>query len=161
MKMTQHGQPPTAETRLAKLKEALEIPSLNHLWLTISLRANPTYDEIVGTCKRYDKAMEQQRLNVVGEAHLNTDTGKVVCSYPRCGKSDHTQANCWKKKKDQKKTAQLKRAGRKLDHRSTQQGTPRRSSRLTDKGSGGCFVCGSEEHRALHVLIDKIIKDGE
>ena len=118
-KMTQHGQPPTAEARLAKLKEALEIPSLNQLWLTISLRANPTYDEIVGTCKRYDKAMEQQRLNVVGEAHLNTDTGKVVCSYPRCGKLGHTQANCWKKKKDQK-TAQLKRAGRKADHRSTQ-----------------------------------------
>ena len=101
-KMTQHGQPPTVEARLAKLKEALEIPSLNQLWLTIFLRANPTYDEIVGTCKRYDKAMEQQRLNVVGEAHLNTDTGKVVCSYPKCGKSGHTQANCWKKKKDQK-----------------------------------------------------------
>ena len=79
-KMTQHGQPPPAEARLAKLKEVLEIPSLNQLWLTISLRANPTYDEIVGTCKRYDKSMEQQRLNVVGEAHLNTDIGKVVCS---------------------------------------------------------------------------------
>ena len=84
----------------------------------------------------------------MGEAHLNTDTGKVVCSYPRCGKSGHTRANCWKKKKDQK-TAQFKRAGRNLDHRSTQQGTPRRSSRLRDKGSGGCFVCGSEEHRAF------------
>ena len=81
-KMTQHGQPPTAKVGLAKLKkEALEIPLLNQLWLTISLRANPTYNEIVGTCKWYDKAMEQQRLNVVGEAHLNTDTGKVVCSY--------------------------------------------------------------------------------
>ena len=92
--------------------------------------------------------MEQQRLNVVGEAHLNIDTGKVVCFYPRCGKLGHTQENCWKKKKDQK-TAQLKRAGRKVDHRNTQQGTARRSSRLRDKGSGGCFVCGSEEHRAF------------
>ena len=92
--MTQHGQPPTAEARLAKLKEALEISSLNQLWLTIFLRANPTYDEIVGTCKRYDKAVERHRLNVVGEAHLNIDTGKVVCSYPRCEKSGHTQVNC-------------------------------------------------------------------
>ena len=92
--------------------------------------------------------MELLRLNVVGEAHLYTVTGKVVCSYPRCGKSGHTLANCWKKKKDQK-TAQLKRAGRKVDHRSTQQGTPRRSSSLRDNGSGGCFVCGSEEHRAF------------
>ena len=93
-KMTQHGQPPTAEARLAKLKEALEIPSLNQLRLSISLRANPTYDEIVGTCKMYDKAVEQHRLNVVGKAYLNTDTGKVVFSYPRCGKSGHNQANC-------------------------------------------------------------------
>ena len=87
--MTQHGQPPTAEARLAKLKEGLEILSLNQLWLTIFLCSNATYDEIVGTCKRYDKAVKQQRLNVVGDAHLNTDTGKVVCSYPRCGKSGY------------------------------------------------------------------------
>ena len=44
-KMTQHGQPPTTEARLAKLKEALEIPLPNQLWLTISLCANPTYDK--------------------------------------------------------------------------------------------------------------------
>ena len=43
----------------------------------------------------------------------------------------------------------MKQAGRKLDHRNTQQGTSRRSSRLRDKGSGGCFVCGSEEHCAF------------
>ena len=42
-KSTEHGQPSTAEARLVKLKEAPEIPSLNQLWLTISLRANPTY----------------------------------------------------------------------------------------------------------------------
>ena len=51
-KMIQHGQPSTAKARLAKVKEALEIPSLNQVWLTISLRANPTYDVVVGACKK-------------------------------------------------------------------------------------------------------------
>ena len=63
----------TDEAKLAKLKNALEIPSLNQLWLTISLRPDPTYAEIVGTCKRYDKAMEQQRVNSgIGEAHTQS-----------------------------------------------------------------------------------------
>ena len=39
-----------------------EIPSLNQLWFTMSLRPIPAYAEIVATCKRYDKAMEQHRV---------------------------------------------------------------------------------------------------
>ena len=41
-KMTQHGQPPTPEALISKLKEALEIPSLKQLWQTIILMINPT-----------------------------------------------------------------------------------------------------------------------
>lgn len=67
--MTQHGQPPTPEARLSMIKEALEILSLNQLWLTISLKINPKYDEMVATCKRYDKAMEQLRLDLGSEIH--------------------------------------------------------------------------------------------
>ena len=69
-KMTQHGQAPTDAAKLAKLKEALEIPSLNQLWLTTLLKDSPSYAERVSTCKRYDKAMKQQRINLIdGEVH--------------------------------------------------------------------------------------------
>ena len=40
-KLTQLGQPLTDASKLATLKEALEIPSRNQLWLTISLKADP------------------------------------------------------------------------------------------------------------------------
>ena len=50
-KLTQHSLPPTPEARLAKLNQALQIPSLEQLWLTISLCEDPTYDEVVSTCK--------------------------------------------------------------------------------------------------------------
>ena len=62
-KLTQHGLPPTPEARLAKLNQALQIPSLEQLWLTISLREDPTCDEVVSTCKKYDRAKEQQKMN--------------------------------------------------------------------------------------------------
>ena len=93
-KLIQRGNPPTDEAKLAKLKEALDIPSLNQLWLTISLRTNPTYAEIVATCKRFDKAMEQQQINlVIGEVCTVSEKG-VVCSYPKCGKKGHMAAQC-------------------------------------------------------------------
>ena len=92
-KLTQLGQSPTDASKLAKLKEALEIPSLNQLWLTISLKADPTYAEIVTTCKRYDKAVEQQHVNFdVGEAHTVSEK-TVVCSYPKSGKKGHSAAS--------------------------------------------------------------------
>ena len=46
-KLIQRGNLPTDEAKLAKFKKALEIPLLNQLWLTTSLRPNPTYAEIV------------------------------------------------------------------------------------------------------------------
>ena len=45
-KLTQHGLAPTPEARLAKLNQAPQIPSLEQLWLTISLREDPTYDVV-------------------------------------------------------------------------------------------------------------------
>ena len=147
-KMTQHNQPPTPEARLSKLKEALEIPSLNQLWLTISLKINPTYDEIVATCKRYDKAMDQQRINSVSKIHMTSNgEEKVVCSYPKCGKPGHSQVNCWKRKHDLN-IAQLKRAGKRRDFK-----PQRHESRGKSAPSGKpkdicCFVCGARGHRA-------------
>ena len=67
----------------------------------ISLRPNPIYAEIVGTCKKYDKATEQQRVNsVIGEEHTVSEK-IVLCSYPKCGKQGHTAAQCLLRKKEQ------------------------------------------------------------
>ena len=146
-KMTQHGQAPTDAAKLAKLKEALEIPSLNQLWLTISLKDNPSYADIVSTCKRYDKAMEQQRINlVVGEAH--TVSEKVVCSYPRCGKPGHTAAHCWKRKRHQQ-IEQLKRAGRSGDPQKPRKESKNKFPKGRSERKGTCFVCGIVGHRAF------------
>ena len=90
-KLTQHGRAPTVEAKLAKLKEALEIPTLQDLWISIALMDNPTYAGVVATCKRYDKAMEKVAKNG-GEIHFTESTKKVVCSYHKCGKPGHTQA---------------------------------------------------------------------
>ena len=56
------------------------------------MREDPTYDDVVSTCKKYDRPKEQQKMNLSSEIHLNTVTEKVVCSYPKCGKSGHIQA---------------------------------------------------------------------
>ena len=110
-KLTQLGQPPSDSLTLAKFKEALEISSLNQLWLTILLKAELIYAEIVTTCKRYAKAMEQQRASfIVGEAHTVLKKA-VVCSYHKCSKKGHSVAHCWIKKQDQE-MAQLKASGK-------------------------------------------------
>ena len=91
----------------------------NYIWLTISLA---TYAEIVTTCKRYDKAMEQQRVSfVVGEARTVSEK-PVMCSYPKCGEKGHSAAHCWIKKKDQKK-AQLKQRSKEDPERATEETT--------------------------------------
>ena len=149
-KLDQHGQPPTAAAKLSKLKEALQIPTLEQLWLTISLQENPTYNEIVAMCKRYDKVEEKQKSKeTADQVHLNTETDQVVCSYPKCGKSGHTQAQCWKKKKDQK-IAQLKRTGKSKSgsgNREKDKNKAKRSSR--SDGYAGCHCCGDKAHRAF------------
>ena len=151
-KLTQHGRAPTVEAKLAKLKEALEIPTLQDLWISIALMDNPTYAGVVATCKRYDKAMEKVAKNG-GEIHFTESTKKVVCSYHKCGKPGHTQAQCYLKKKDQK-VAELKRAGK---SKAKQDSKPSSGSQQAHDGGkrgkqkkqyGGCFCCGSQDHRA-------------
>jgi hypothetical protein len=61
-KLRQHGQEPTDASKLSKLKEALEIPSLEQLWMTIAMLENPSYEAITSTCKRYDKAISQKKF---------------------------------------------------------------------------------------------------
>ena len=113
------------------------------------MKADPTYAEIVTTCKRYDKAMEQQRVNfVVGEAHRVSEKA-VVCSYPKCGKKGHSAAHCWIKKKGQEK-AQLKRTGRSRNPKKTQREPLRKSTpQKYPRRRGPCYVCGAEGHRAF------------
>ena len=83
-----HRDRPTEWNR-AEINPALEkVPSLNQLWLTVSLSAYMTYDEVVATCRRYDNAMDLQRSITSGEqVHYNTVTNpadRVVCFYPKC-----------------------------------------------------------------------------
>ena len=68
-----------------------------------SIVVNNIIAEIVAKCKRFDKAMKQQRVNsVIGKA--DTVTEKVgMCSYPKCGKRGNTAAQCWLRKKEKEK----------------------------------------------------------
>ena len=77
-KLTQLGQPPTDALNLAKLIEALEISSLNQLWPTISLKADPTYAEIVTTCKRYDALPPHKVVDAVKDPHNEPNSSRVV-----------------------------------------------------------------------------------
>ena len=125
------------------------------------LKADPTYAEIVTTCKRYDKAMEQQRVNfVVGEAHRVSEKA-VVCSYPKCGKKGHSAAHCWIKKKGQEK-AQLKRTGRSRNPKKTQREPLRKSTpQKYPRRRGPCYVCGAEGHRAFECTERADLKDNK
>ena len=73
-----------------RLHKKLEAQSSKQPWdpFTLSALANniveDQLDEIVATCKRYDKAMEQQRLNLGSDMHMTSGAEKVVCSYPKC-----------------------------------------------------------------------------
>jgi hypothetical protein len=147
-KLTQHGYAPTAEAKLAKLKSSLQIPALNTLWISIALMNNPSYADVVRTCKRYDTAMDQMD-NLRGEVHFTSSSEKVVCSYPKCGKTGHTQAQCFLKKRDQKAAA-FKRAGK-------SKGKEKHGDKKSDSGKQvpgsnsftGCHCCGESDHRAF------------
>ena len=62
-KHIQRGNLLTDETKIAKLKEALEIPSLNQLWSTISMHPNPTHAKIVATSKGYDNGAAESKFS--------------------------------------------------------------------------------------------------
>ena len=59
LKLGQHNLAPSAESKLAKLIEALNIPELETLWMNISMMPEPTWALVVGACKKYDKAKEK------------------------------------------------------------------------------------------------------
>ena len=104
-KLTQHGQAPTPEAKLSKLEDALNISSLSDLWLSVALKDNLTYDTLVLSCKKYDKALEKKTKKNGENAVLWTGekTAKeIVCSYPSCGKPGHSSKDCYTKKADQK-----------------------------------------------------------
>jgi hypothetical protein len=55
-KLNRHNRGPTADAKKEKLREALEIPALESLWVAISMLDNPSFETIVATsCRRYDK----------------------------------------------------------------------------------------------------------
>ena len=143
-KLAQHNRAPTADAKVAKVIEDLQkTKGLENLWLGIVMLPNYTFDTVSQACKRYDGAME--KINAVQEeVHYNDGGSKVVCSYSKCGKAGHTQAQCLIKKRDQK-NASLKRSGRQ-----------KKSSERPTKGKQapgnreyrGCFCCGDKDHRA-------------
>jgi hypothetical protein len=146
-KLSQHGRGPTIDSKLAKLKEALEIPELKTLWVNIALFA-----EVVATCKRYDKAMEKVSKMESSKLEINftSTTEKVVCSYPKCGKTGHTQTQCWKKRRDQK-IAALKHEGRKFSksHLPKKEKGDRKGKQAPgNKEYTGCHCCGEKDHRS-------------
>ena len=146
-KLTQHGYAPTAEAKLAKLKSSLQIPALNTLWISIALMNNPSYADVVQTCKRYDTAMDQMD-NLRGEIHLTSSTEKVVCSYPKCGKTGHTQAQCFVKKRDQKQQQTTTKGDAKVEEEEPSSDEPDPIDDEEDSKSGHCFCCGSSDHQA-------------
>jgi hypothetical protein len=147
-KLRKLGQPQTDAAKLTKLKEVLQIDSLDRLWVSIALLKDPTYDDITQICKRYDKAVGKPAdRKVEDEVHM-ADEKAIVCSYPKCGKRGHTQAQCFKKKKDQR-IAKMKRKDR-SDSKSTQSGggkKPRSDDR--QRGAVHCFCCGDTDHKSF------------
>jgi hypothetical protein len=93
-----HNRGPTADAKKAKLREALEIPELESLWVAISMLDNPSSETIEASCRRYDKVSAKKGVLNGGEIHYNATTKQVICSYPKCGKTGHTQAQCFLKK---------------------------------------------------------------
>ena len=83
-----------AEAKLTKLLEAMKkVQSLEQLWLTISLSENNTFDSVFAACERWDSSMKSLGKEKI-EVHYNDGSEekpkKIVCSYPKCGKTGHT-----------------------------------------------------------------------
>jgi hypothetical protein len=117
--------------------------------VTISMLDNPSFETIVASCRRYDKVSAKKGVLNGGEIHYNATTEKVICSYPKCGKTGHTQAQCFLKKRDQKAAA-FKRAGKskgKEKHRDKKLNSGKQVHR--SKSFTGCHCCGESDHRAF------------
>jgi hypothetical protein len=143
-KMNQHQQPPTEQAKVSKLKTALQIDSLKDLWIPIAMQDNPTYDEIVETCKRYDRAIGlRDELQTV---HYTTEkqTEKQVTKCSHCGKGGHIAKVCYKKLAEQRK-AKAKRTLR-SNEKDRNRGGGTGQQRPGSTSYSGCFNCGSSKH---------------
>jgi ribosomal protein S14 len=149
-KMTELNQPPTDASKLAILRNALQIPSLKSLWLAIALNPNPTYAELTSVCKRYDVATKNEAL--LDEAHFVTpekgtkrkhmDKDTTDCSF--CGKPGHVAEKCFSRIKE-RKAAQLKRANRAAEKEQNKEGEIS-GQKPGSKAYTGCHGCGSKKH---------------
>jgi hypothetical protein len=146
-KMGELNQPPTDASKLAVLRNALQIPSLKSLWLAIALNPNPTYAELTSVCKRYDVEMkaELEEANFVtpekGKRKRIPDTTDAAdCSF--CGKPGHVADKCFSRIKE-RKAAQMKRASR---AREREKGNEISGQKPGSKIYSGCHECKSKNH---------------
>jgi hypothetical protein len=150
-KLTNLGQPPTAETKLTKLKKAIHIPSLRDLWLNIAMVEQPDYATISKKCKSYDHALNEEAdaKQEVNFSKTVSDPDKKkdqICSY--CDKKGHVNKHCFVKKADNRK-AQFKKGARGGDKEKEARGGNKELEGRQKPGSKvftGCYKCGSKKH---------------
>ena len=75
-KLNRHNRGLTADAKKAKLRESLEIPELESLWVAISMLDNPSFETIVASCRRYDKVSKKKGVLNGGEIHFTATTEK-------------------------------------------------------------------------------------
>jgi hypothetical protein len=148
------GQPPSAASKVERLKAGLKITSLKFLVFNIAmLPANTTYAELCEHCRKYDDAAVDALLDDIKkpekpEAHFNDDNGDVVtCGYPHCRKKGHTQEFCRiKKRHQQMQAAKRKRNGGKPKDDKSDKSDDNSRQLPGSKAYSGCHKCGSKEH---------------
>ena len=142
------GQPQTAEAKLAKLKKAIQIPSLKLLWVSVTMLPDATYQSIAKTCKNYDLAMvaEKKMSGGVPEAHMSRDGDRDTekprkvpyCSH--CHRKGHLANKCDERIKEQRAARQKRITRKDTKEKGGQQ--------PGSKEYSGCHSCGSPNHWA-------------
>ena len=148
-KLTKLGQPPTEESKLAKIKKSIHTPELKELWLAIAMlpKATTTYQIVKDACEEFDEAkrqLEEFEIDKQGEQvnMLGPQGGveNVKCSF--CMKKGHTASVCRVKHKN-KIFQKFKRNG-KAKAKNMRKG----AQQVGSEAYTGCFHCGSKEHKA-------------
>jgi hypothetical protein len=146
-KMRELNQPPTDASKLAVLRNALQIPSLKSLWLAIALNPNPTYAELTLVCKRYDVAMkdelEEANFTTPDRKKRGRETDTADCSF--CGKPGHVADKCFSRIKE-RKAAQMKRSSRAREKEKNSGNKDISGQKPGSKEYSGCHGCGSKKH---------------
>jgi hypothetical protein len=121
-RLTTLGQPPTAESKIERLKAGLIFFSLKLLVFNIAmLNDNTSYVDQCKQCRKYDDAAAGAMFDVVDkpEANYNDDNGDVVtCGYPQRRKKGHTQEFCRPKKRHQQMSAAKRKRNKSNDSKS-------------------------------------------